>query len=251
MVVLAMIAALVGVLWLSYPGETENVDGQTVPVIRADKQAFRIEPDDRGGMDVPYRDSTIFQTLRDDETAGEQRVENLLDDETGSDNGSRFAGLNTKGENEAQNLFADEPVEEKEETTVVKADNFSPKNKVAVDVEVSDETRALVQSVLKQDKEGEVLAKIEPAAGSAVSSGNFFVQLTSLKTREAANEAWPKMQKKHSELSNSSYRVQEADLGAKGKFYRVQAGPYERDDADKICDAIKLRSPGGCLVVGR
>ncbi len=249
-VVLFMIAMLVGVLWYSQPRESGVDTSQTVPVIRADAEPFRVKPEDRGGMDVPYRDSTIFQTLKAiEEEAEEEHVENLLDEKETIEAGSRFAGLNTKSDEATKtiNLFDEDPEESTEKEPSVASAPVKPE-RVA---KVSNETRELVKSVLKQQEEAEKVASIEPAAGSAISSGNFFVQLVSLQTREAAVKSWPGLQKKHNELNNANYRVQEADLGERGKFYRVQAGPFKRDRADGICESIKSRNPGGCLVVGR
>jgi hypothetical protein len=44
-------------------------------------------------------------------------------------------------------------------------------------------------------------------------------------------------------------RIQEADLGAKGTYYRAQGGPLSEDKAQAICKAITAKKPGGCLVV--
>ncbi len=264
MVVLAMIAILVTVLWYSYPRESASGSGQAVPLIRAENQPFRVEPDDRGGTEVPYRDSTIFQTLRDD-GKGTQVVENLLDDESDKvDRSKLFAGLNTRSDEApaALNLL-----EENEGEVVSASTESAAASQEKQIADVSLETRTLVQSVLKEHEKSsaqkeqemaESLARIEPAAGAATPaaaipnpSGNYFIQLASVKTREAAEQSWPGLQKKHAELSGSKYRVQEADLGERGKFYRIQAGPYDQNQAGKICEAIKSRNPGGCLVVSR
>jgi hypothetical protein len=50
-------------------------------------------------------------------------------------------------------------------------------------------------------------------------------------------------------LSGAEYRVQRADLGAKGVFFRIQAGPMSKDSAKSVCDAIKASKPGGCVIV--
>lgn len=271
MVVLGMIALLVGVLWYSYPrGNGEITDGQTVPLIRADNEPFRVKPEDRGGMDVPYRDSTIFQTMRDGKLHDGEHVENLLGDNNGkvkdiSERPALFAGLNTEtkpapaSNNNVKNLLDDDEggIEAKisrdlTEKPIVVARKAEPEKEAK---DVSAETRALVHSVLKEHEEAERLSKVEPAAGAAVPAAapdrNSFVQLVSLKSRDSADSAWPGLQKRYSVLSNTSYRVQKADLGSRGQFFRVQAGPYSKAEAERICGKIKSVNPGGCLVVGR
>ncbi len=132
-------------------------------------------------------------------------------------------------------------------------------------------------------KKAEALAKTEPAAGVAapvaktvekvasakknaqksekstssktssvgkVAPGPYYVQLASLPVRGNATKEWAVLQAKYSELKPLSMRVQEASLPA-GTFYRIQAGPMAKADADRICSAIKVRKPGGCLVIKR
>ena len=134
----------------------------------------------------------------------------------------------------------------------------------------SPETLAYVRSVLDQ-KDGkeagvvkapepeatastaEKLNGVEPAAGmSGMASGlqgTHFVQLASVTDAAAAEKEWPKLQGKYTVLSDSAHRVQAADLGERGTFYRIQAGPFAESKAQSICDAIKAQNPGGCLVV--
>lgn len=97
---------------------------------------------------------------------------------------------------------------------------------------------------------------VEPAAGAApvaaatIAPGDYFVQLASVTSRSGADSEWTKLQKSFSaQLQNASYRVQEADLGEKGVYFRIQAGPMSKDSANSICEAIKAHKPGGCLVV--
>lgn len=138
----------------------------------------------------------------------------------------------------------------------------------------SPETLAFVRSVLNEkdqkagsDEPGVVesvntqaditqppASRIEPAAGAAtpavsVKPGNYFAQLGSVKDESGAAAEWKRMQKTFASLSGLQYRVQRADLGAKGVFYRIQAGPMSKDNASTVCSAIKAQKPGGCIIV--
>lgn len=87
----------------------------------------------------------------------------------------------------------------------------------------------------------------KPAAQApTATAGSHYVQLASVKTRMAAESEWTKLRAKHN--LSSAYRIQMKDLGAKGVFYRIQAGPYSKTTADSICGKIKAKTPGGCLV---
>ena len=97
-------------------------------------------------------------------------------------------------------------------------------------------------------------AAIEPASGTPgtgfdIKPGSFYVQLGSVKSLAGAEGEWGKLQKEFSaELGASPHRVQAADLGERGTFFRIQAGPMSKESAGKICDSIKTQKPGGCLV---
>lgn len=94
-------------------------------------------------------------------------------------------------------------------------------------------------------------AQIEPAAGAAPPKGSFYVQVGAVREESGAPGEWKKLQTKYSgNLENWNHRVKRADLGAKGVFYRIQAGPVTKDKAASTCEAIKKVTPGGCLVVG-
>lgn len=92
----------------------------------------------------------------------------------------------------------------------------------------------------------------KPASSKAgkPSPGSYYIQIASVPTRGGASREWTVLKAKYTDLKPLDMRVQEADLGAKGTFYRIQAGPMSKADASRICNAIKARKPGGCLVVG-
>lgn len=134
----------------------------------------------------------------------------------------------------------------------------------------SPETIAFVRSVLDQkDTEKALNAPrtapqqtagaattmnaVEPASGasgaSGIASGAYFIQVGSVKSEDGAAGEWGKIQKNFADLSGLGYRVERADLGDKGIFYRIQAGPTSKENAGAICDSIKAQKPGGCLVV--
>lgn len=112
--------------------------------------------------------------------------------------------------------------------------------------EETQETLSAVRKVLK----------VEPAAGvqagQAIKPGNFYIQMASLQSQDAADLEWSKLKVSFAEqVGTLDYRIQRADLGSRGIYYRIQAGPVDRASADAICSAIKQRKPGGCLVVGQ
>ncbi|MEO0393796.1 MAG: SPOR domain-containing protein [Pseudomonadota bacterium] len=74
------------------------------------------------------------------------------------------------------------------------------------------------------------------------------VQLASVGSQEAAMGEWRRFQRANSDLlGNLNLKIQRADLGARGTFYRVQAGVLDRNGADRVCQALKSRGTD-CLI---
>ena len=256
---------LLGVVVLgSYPEDEQSASTESVPIVRADAGEYKTTPENPGGMEIPYRDSTVFSGTTDSGT------ENILADETSEEPVPRsqlFAGLNTEGDQPGGAPAAGGEVEATQAALAKAAPVEAPSNdalvKEAIGVtaqEPSDapkiaEVPEVTPKVIEEAKapEAEAAAKAEPAAGSTaatgVEPGGSYVQLASVKSESGAGGEWKKLQAKYSNLSGLKYRTQEANLGAKGTFYRIQAGPMSKDDAARICKDIKKTTPGGCLIV--
>lgn len=270
-IVLIALAFMVGVVWNLYTGSSDSTE-QNVPIVRADDGPYKVSPDDPGGMEIEHKDSTIFSSLSDDEG----RVENLLADEDDEDPMPRsqlFAGLNTEEDPsslhaETQNTSLDEPSGEDEERIIQQAEE-------AEDV-IEEMIEGGVESVMPPAPEPvpqeantkpldldikppvQEVRKVEPTAGSQIeikretttqpASGDYYIQVGSVKSSDGAESEWKKIQDKYSVLSGFSHRVEKADLGDKGVFYRIQAGPVSQATANSACNTIKQTDPNGCLV---
>ncbi|MFA5591700.1 MAG: SPOR domain-containing protein [Micavibrio sp.] len=269
--VLAAIVLLGLVVWGSYPENEDAAANQSVPIIRADAGAYKTAPDNPGGMEIPYRDSTVFAA------AGNGGPENILADDAAEEPVPRsqlFAGLNTDGDQpggaplseieEAQKFAKAEPVEPPVQSGLTSADPLvkeaiggapqmsaapAPKQEVAIEAPKA-------APVEKQITSAKDAAKIESAAGAAatakaVQPGGYYIQLASVRSTAGVEGEWKKLQAKYGSLGALRYRTQQANLGDKGIFHRIQAGPVSKDDATRICNEIKKTTPGGCLVVSQ
>lgn len=256
---LVALFVLFAVFWSTYPrGDRREAGAGPVPIVRADATPYKIAPDNPGGMDIPYRDSTVFETLRnaniDEET--ESKVESLLPPpEEPIDRTQMFAGLKTEpidsGVDEEKDFgpvatspapdeALDEPVTVAASASLVPVPKPQPK---------PDFAKAEKEAVRAEPAAGDVTAGVKdvPAA-----TGAYFIQLGSVKDRAAAESEWRRLQKEFpAQLGTLTLRVQEANLGERGTFYRIQGGAVEQGSAKTICNAIAARRAGGCLVVSR
>jgi hypothetical protein len=82
-----------------------------------------------------------------------------------------------------------------------------------------------------------------------VAAGGPRVQLASLRTPEAAREEWARLKREHPDLLGKLTAVAvRSDLGAKGIYYRIEAGPFaDRAAAVRLCKALKERDLGCSL----
>jgi len=87
-------------------------------------------------------------------------------------------------------------------------------------------------------------------AAPAAQTGAFQVQLVSVLSEEAANAEWKRISGKNKDLLGTlSPAVTKADLGEKGIYYRLRAGPLaDKAAADTLCTALAAQNVG-CIVV--
>lgn len=99
-------------------------------------------------------------------------------------------------------------------------------------------------------------ARVVPApsgeAPSPSSEGRYVVQLASLPSQTMADDAWTRISGKYPDLlGNAARDIEEADLGAKGIYYRLRVGYFQdRSSATALCETLKTRGQD-CLVTTR
>lgn len=99
------------------------------------------------------------------------------------------------------------------------------------------------------------LASVPPAssgdtrAGTAPSSGNFAVQVSSQRSEAEANAAYRTLQSRYpTVLAGRSSFVRRADLGSRGIYYRTMVGPFtSAEQAAQLCGSLKAAG-GQCIV---
>lgn len=222
---------------------------EAIPVIQAQSKPFKVVPDDVVATQLAYEDSTVFSAI--DTSAGEDErpIENLL----ASAGPEELKVKKSTVKSEDYERMA--PLIETETASVLAAPSVEAR--VVHDIKAagtSPETIEFVRSVLDQKGQSpsESASGIEPAAGAAIGAAPkrmYFVQLGSVQSAAGASAEWTKYQKIFStELTGLGHRIQEANLGPRGMYYRIQAGPLTKAQAGAICDSIKMQKPSGCLV---
>lgn len=242
---------LFAVFWSTYPrGDKDTAGVGPVPTIRADMTPYKSKPDNPGGMDIPYRDSTVFEALKSQDGKSGAKVESLLPAaEQPIPKDQMFAGLKTEPmQTDSQ------PVEDVTDKTL----DPGPVKSNASDEHAGTILPEKEKPVILGN--ADTIAKTEPAAGNAkapsaakaLESGTYYIQLGSVKDRGGAATEWKKLQKQFpDQLGELTLRVQEVNLGPKGTFYRIQGGTVAQASGKDICSVISAKRSGGCIVVSR
>jgi hypothetical protein len=93
-------------------------------------------------------------------------------------------------------------------------------------------------------------AAAHPPAETSVGGGGYRLQLGALRSVAAAQQEWSRLKRLEPEMLGRLHAdAVRLDLGDRGIFYRIQAGPVaDAAQADRMCDALK-RHNVGCLLV--
>jgi len=243
----AVLGVISIITWVAWPNSQLPLE-DNVPIVRADTTDYKVIPEDKGGMPIPNKESTIFEAM-DTATPVPKKIESLLEDsEQPLDKKEVFAEQITAEE------ITPEPeiiVEKKDApVTIIKEEiviekNIEPVVPVKPAPPIVEKKKIDIIDALKEEAgtKKEEIVKPKP-----VGKGNAYIQLASVKSDADAKTKWAQLKSSYASLKPLTLRVQKADLGAKGIFYRVQAGPMSGDSAVSTCSKIKSAG-GGCLVV--
>ena len=90
-----------------------------------------------------------------------------------------------------------------------------------------------------------------PVAARPAAAGGYVLQIGAYKSQADAEAAWKDYKARHTALlAGYSDDIQQADLGAKGTWYRLRVGGLaDREVAGALCD--RLKADGGACILGR
>ncbi len=180
--------AFAAIIMASYPDSSEE-EAVAVPIVQADARPFKTAPDEPGGMEIPFRDSTVFDTVRNDGEEGAP-IENLLANDTAEEAVDKLAAFEeqvedavkedaeaaTEGATEAGDAAQGTTKMVKQEVEKISPQDLAKPTKTAAAERpelhtpgASPDTIAFVRSVLDK-KDGEAAAAPEAAVANAAAS---------------------------------------------------------------------------------
>jgi outer membrane biosynthesis protein TonB len=230
----AAMALFAGGLWFAYVQGTKHApvaaaqrDG--VPLLRADDRPTKMKPEQPGGMKVPDQNVSLYN----DKPAGAQ-VEKLLP--------------------QPEQPMA-RPVSPPELAPPPPTASPAAQPAAAVPA-VPAPAAAPAKPTAKAATEAKPPAPPKPAAAptpktaaSTSGNGSVEVRLASVRTPESARDEWARLKRENADLlGNLRANAVPVDLGEKGLYYRIQAGPFaDAAAAERLCAELKKRNHG-CIL---
>jgi cell division protein FtsN len=239
-VILVFLAALVmavsaGGLLALYRSTMHS--GNEVPLLRADNQPTRKRPEDPGGLQVPGQGTMVL-----DHGRGEAGVEQLLPPpETPLPRPVAVPPPTQSPAQTANTAPATAPtlpaVEPAAPAPVATAPTPPPTEAAAPPAPPPKPAAAPRPQI--------AAAPAPPGAGSG-----YRLQIGAVRTPEAAKAEWERLKHHNGDVLGAlGYEARRVDLGDRGIFYRIQAGPIaDAAAAERDCSELKRRGVG-CLLV--
>lgn len=207
--VLLAFGLFAGVVWIAYEEGVKSGTEAILPIVRAEKTPIKVRPEKPGGMAVPFQDKLVYGQLAEKDP----------------------------GQSETTQLLPppEEPVAPPE------AEKAPPKTELLEQME----SEATAPETKNAPKPEPVRAAPSPPGEKSVR-----IQIASMRSEAQAKAQWERVQKAERDLLGVlTLHVERVDLGKKGVFFRVQAGPLSGPEAaKKLCARLQQRELG-CLVV--
>jgi cell division septation protein DedD len=250
---LIVMGVFAGGLWFAYVEGVRHVgpaNGGDIPLIRADTRPMKIKPENPGGMQIPDRDMLIY---------GEQRpqVEHLLPPP--EQPMARPAPpppppsppipqpqVQREATAGPAALPASSPAAAAEAGSPAPA--TAPVSPAAAEPPLSPAAAAAARELAPMPATNP--ATPGAARGAAGKGGGLKLQLGAVRSETEARANWERLKHQNADLLGKLSAVAiRADLGDKGVYYRIQAGPVaDPSTADRICGGLRQRRLP-CIIV--
>jgi len=240
------------VVWNTYRQGIRGDTGQ-LPLITSDVGAYKQRPETSGGAEVPDQQLRFY-----DEMDGSSRAGVELE---GGLRRSVSAGLEEPLAGGAGREGLPPPATGRSDSDGLRGEFAlgEPVNSASPGTEgqiaVLDEATIAIAADRAADAiealpDPSIAAPTDSARFEFDRNGAYLVQVAALRDPNGAERAWLRLSSSYPGLfAGAEKRIQRADLGARGVFYRLRVGAFaSRDAAAEFCDALKSAGKD-CIIV--
>jgi hypothetical protein len=247
--VAAAAAGFAGVIWFAYQNGRDAGHSGGPPLIKAEPGPVKIKPDNPGGQDIPFQDSTVYDRL---EQNGQKPVmEKLLPPpESPVDRPVAAPSPNDAPRDAVTSPAGNTAVPDQGSPTALAP---TPGSIVMTQPPPrptpAPSTPASPQPAAGPDPIAALIAgKTPPAAAKSEPADGYRIRLSAVRSQVSVAPEWARLKRKFPELASLRSFTSKVEQPGRGVFYRVEAGPLDGAAAKSTCD--RLRAEGlGCIVV--
>jgi len=235
MVSVAAIASFGSVVWWAHNQDVKAGGKGLEPlVVQAPTTPSRIKPENAGGLVPPNQDKEVYNRISP--TAVPTQPEKLLPEPS-------VPQLPPNG------VLPTPAAPKPAEADQAKAPATAP-TPIQPTTAAPTQTPATAPAVAEKPAQSEtgpsIASIIDNMSGP---TGGWRVQIASVKSEDIAKSTWARLQAAHGDvLANLKMQPARVDLGDRGVWYRVQAGPLDEKQAHGVCSTLKSRK-ADCVVV--
>ena len=226
-----------GGLWFAYVQGTRYAGGSAqnagaVPLLRADERPTKVKPEQPGGMPMPDQNISLYN-----DSLAKAPVEKLLPPP--EQPMPRPVPPPVKPAAAPQIVMP--PPEAAPQAGATPATPAAAASKTPAPPAAAPQATAPPAAAPRETQTASVPVPSEPAAAVEV-------RLGSLRSVEGAREEWQRLKRENGDLlGNLKANAVSVDLGEKGIWYRIVAGPLDETGAERLCSEMKRRNHG-CIV---
>lgn len=252
-----------GVAWYVFRVPVNQGGNAAAPaIVKAEATPYKIKPENPGGMQVENQDKLVYDRLA--KADAPPRTENLLPPPEQpkappAAPAAKPPASDTpapKVDKEVQGIVSDmiKNMEAQQAAAKAALPPSTPETVPTAPVEAPKvETPAPTPAPVAAAAPVPVATPAPPAQVATAApfpEGSFAVQLAAARSEEQAMSEWNRVKNKHEQMfAGMTPSVIRADLGERGVFFRLRAGPLaDRAAADAMCVALKAENEA-CIVV--
>ncbi len=244
MVSIAAIASFASVVWWAHNQDVKAGGKGLEPlVVQAPTSPTRVKPENAGGLVPPNQDKEVYNRISPG--AVPVQPEKLLPAATTPSLPANGV-LPTPAAPPKPAETAEAPKEAAKTPTPVQQATAGTPTTPAPAAPPADKPAVADKPAATEAAGPSIASLIDNMSGPA---GGWRIQIASVKSEEIAKSTWARLQAAHGDvLANLKMQPARVDLGEKGVWYRVQAGPLDEKQAQTVCSTLKGRK-ADCVAV--